>query len=62
MRVRSLFSFIRRFSAPSPIASLPMKSMSLIRTRGPSVIWNARLTSFGPPAIGVIVWVTSPSM
>ena len=61
MSVRSLFSFMRRLSAPSPIASLPMKSMSLIRTRGPSLMVNVRFTSLGPPAIDVTVCETSPS-
>jgi hypothetical protein len=53
-RPRSLFSFILRASARSPTAWLPTKSMSSMRTFGPSSMLKVRWTVFGPPATGLI--------
>jgi hypothetical protein len=54
-----LFSFRRRCSRPSLIASLPTNSMSRILIFGPSLTLNVTFTSLGPPATGVILWLTS---
>ncbi len=54
-----LFSFIRRRSAPSPIALLPTNSISRIRTFGPSVMLKVTFTSFGPPSISLTSGLTS---
>ena len=59
---RCLIFFIRPRSRRSLIASLPMKSISCTWTFGPSVMWNVRRTSFGPPGRASTVWSTSANM
>ena len=54
-----LFSFRRRCSLPSLNAVLPTKSTLRILIFGPSLTLKVTFTSFGPPATGVILWVTS---
>ena len=44
-----LVSFILRRRVPSPIAVLPTKSTSRMRTFGPSCTSKVTLTSLGPP-------------
>ena len=53
-----LLYFSWRRNARSLTAWFRSNSTSLIFTFGPSSIWKVRWTSFGPPAIGGILWVT----
>ena len=48
----SLLSFIFRLSVLELTFLLPVKTIFLIFTFGPSDMWNVRWMTFGPPAIG----------
>ena len=56
---RGLFSFSLRRSVRSLLATLPTNSTRRILILGPSAMLKVTFTSFGPPATGVTVWLTS---